>query len=451
VSIILEIMSLPSEKKRQASDTGGPGFAVIDLETTGVFTRRDRIVEVGVVLLDVYGDVIEEWDTLVNPARDVGPTGIHGIRPRDLVDAPAFADIASQLADLLTGRVPVAHNVAFDLRFLLSEYSALGYPQMPLRYQNGICTMHLARDYLPYSPRSLGDCCRTAGWEPDEQHAALADARASARLFHHYLGRVNGDEPWLSLVDEAPTWDWPLVPGAGDGRPRLPRQQVRTDREARSRGAGPDHFLARLLPGLPRVTTPAAAESYLSVLDDVLADRRIDPGEADELVDLAVGFGLDRSSVGTLHRRYLLGLARAAWEDGQVTELERQDLFDVAELLGLPRAAVAEAIDAVRAYSPSSDTPSPSSDAPDVPRGSLTLSAGDRICFTGDMSRPRTELRAVAEAAGLVVTGSVSGKTTVLVCADAASLSGKAQRARQLGTTVISEPKFHQLMAAMNG
>lgn len=195
--------------------------------------------------------------------------------------------------------------------------------------------------------------------------------------------------------------------------------------------------------GEPRgawVPQPPMADAYLAVLDDVLADRKVDPKEADSLVELATELGLDRGTVKDLHHRYLQSLARAAWEDGLVEEHEREDLEDVALLLGLSAHDVDEALDAARGFAGSSSTPA----------GSIELAPDDRVCFTGEMSRPRADLQAMAMAAGLVVTSSVSRKTTVLVCADADSMSGKARKAREVGTTVISEPKFHQLLSRMS-
>ncbi|WP_143026021.1 exonuclease domain-containing protein [Leucobacter chromiiresistens] len=62
------------------------GFAVIDFETTGfVPERNDRVVEVGVVLLDETGQQEHSWTTLVNPRRDVGASHVHGISGGDLL------------------------------------------------------------------------------------------------------------------------------------------------------------------------------------------------------------------------------------------------------------------------------------------------------------------------------------------------------------------------------
>ena len=65
-------------------------FAVIDCETTGLYTA-DRIIEIAVVIIDHRtGQIINEYDTLINPQRDVGPAGIHGIVPSMLQLAPTF-------------------------------------------------------------------------------------------------------------------------------------------------------------------------------------------------------------------------------------------------------------------------------------------------------------------------------------------------------------------------
>ncbi|TXK42153.1 hypothetical protein FR742_23595 [Nonomuraea sp. C10] len=94
--------------------TSGPtGYAVIDVETTGPRPSwHDRIVEVGVVLLDPRGLVTGEWSTLVNPERDLGPQRIRGLTAAGVRHAPTFKEIAGSLAGLLRGRVPVAQSVS---------------------------------------------------------------------------------------------------------------------------------------------------------------------------------------------------------------------------------------------------------------------------------------------------------------------------------------------------
>ncbi|MEV8436254.1 exonuclease domain-containing protein [Actinosynnema sp. NPDC051121] len=162
------------------------GYAVVDVETTGFAARgSDRVVEVAVVGLDDAGRVTDEWCTLLNPGRDLGPQHVHRIRAADVWHAPTFAQAAGAVAARLAGRVVVAHNLSFDARFLTAEFARAGV-DLPL---TGLCTMRLADRYLPdRAGRSLRACCEAAGVVLDSAHSALHDARATARLFAHYLG-----------------------------------------------------------------------------------------------------------------------------------------------------------------------------------------------------------------------------------------------------------------------
>jgi len=109
------------------------GFAVVDVESSGLYPRTDRIVEVAMVHVSSDGQVTREFSTLINPGRDVGPTRIHGIRAADVLQAPSFAQAAATLWQLLAGRVIVGHNVPFDARFWKpsSIAAASGCPRRP--------------------------------------------------------------------------------------------------------------------------------------------------------------------------------------------------------------------------------------------------------------------------------------------------------------------------------
>jgi DNA polymerase-3 subunit epsilon len=67
-------------------------YAVIDIETTGFSpAHHHRILEIGVVLVDDEGNLVYEWETLVNPQRDVAATEIHGLSAADVCRAPGDA------------------------------------------------------------------------------------------------------------------------------------------------------------------------------------------------------------------------------------------------------------------------------------------------------------------------------------------------------------------------
>jgi DNA polymerase III subunit epsilon len=153
-------------------------YAVVDVETTGLNPGwHDRIAEVAVILVDPDGREEQSWTSLVNPQRDLGPQHIHGITAAEARRAPTFDQLAGQLAQLLRGRVLVAHNLPFDALFLAAEYSRLG-AKLPAHRDVGLCTMRLATQYLP-AGRSLADCCLVADVALTNAHSALHVASAA--------------------------------------------------------------------------------------------------------------------------------------------------------------------------------------------------------------------------------------------------------------------------------
>ena len=111
-------------KNQTNSESTEKQFVVLDTETTGLF-KNDRIVEIGAIVIQ-GNEILEEWSTLINPNRDLGPIHIHGITPTMVSMAPSFAEIANDLARLLNGRTLVCHNAHFDIRMLSQEFNRLG-------------------------------------------------------------------------------------------------------------------------------------------------------------------------------------------------------------------------------------------------------------------------------------------------------------------------------------
>ena len=393
-------------------------FAVIDIETTGLSpAHHHRVVEVAVVLVDDAGAPVYEWETMVNPQRDVGAGEIHGLTAADLYTAPTFDRIAGELASLMQGRVPVAHNLSFDAPFLASEYLRLG-AAIPLTPTTGLCTMRLAGRYLAGGPRNLTACCECAACPIESAHSALGDARATALLLSRYM-QIDGDfeRSWMEVITVAENGVWPsLVPPHAQG---VSRHQAATTTG--------EHFLARLASRTPRSEMHPEANSYLALLDRVLLDRLISRHEEDDLVSAAEMMGLSREDATELHRLYLSALGRLALEDGVFTPDERNDLTVVAGLLGLPPQAVDEAL--------AGDSPS---QAVICGPGSFSLKPGDAVVFTGEVPGiERAQLEYQARALGLRVASAVSGKTHLVVASDPDSLSGKARRARELGVPIV--------------
>lgn len=198
------------------------GFAVIDLETTGFsWADGDRVIEVGVILLDPLGAPNGGWTTLVNPDRPITGTRIHHIAQRDVIHAPAFADIAGLLASSCSGRVLVAHNLAFDSYFLHHELTTAGL-DVGLGPRAGVCTMELAGHYMPGVSRALDPLCDAAGIEIRHRHWALWDAEATARLLRRFIeADPTFHRHWREGIERSLAVRWPA--GVLDGARLLPR------------------------------------------------------------------------------------------------------------------------------------------------------------------------------------------------------------------------------------
>ncbi|SDM21071.1 exonuclease domain-containing protein [Allokutzneria albata] len=386
------------------------GYAVLDVETTGLSSGwHDRVVEIGVVLLDRDGAVTGDWCTLVNPGRDLGPQHIHGITAAEVRRAPAFPEIAAELAGLLAGRVIVAHNLAFDARFVAAEFARAGMG-VPVRSDLGLCTMELSKSYLKTSSRSLAACCAVAGIPLQRAHSALDDAYAAAGLMVTYLGlEAARPEPWAELVDGALVRPWPLSPG-GPAVPTVRRGTTETGL-----------FVERIPRSYDAVAVLSEVDGYLEVLDRTLIDRVLSASEQDELVEAATVRGIDRAMADALHRRYLAEFAPPSPADRAA----------VADLLGLPAELA--------------DRP-----AERAVWGTFALRPGDRITFTGETVKPRELWQDEARSAGLVVSPpNICKWTRVLVAADPDSLSAKARKARDYRVPVVVEDGFARLLAEM--
>ncbi|WP_433609621.1 exonuclease domain-containing protein [Dactylosporangium sp. CA-139114] len=406
-------------------------YAVIDLETTGLHTsRHDRVVEIAIVHVGPRGDIESEWCTLVNPERDLGPQHIHGITAAEARVAPRFAQLAGAVAGRLRGRVPVAHNWAFDGQFLAAEFARMGIVA-PVRYEAGLCTMRLAGQFFPGSSRGLADCCAAAGIALTRAHSALHDARAAARLLAHFLRVTGQPPPWAHRFAGAPD-AWPAL--ADSGVALVGR---------RAEGQVEEHFLGRLVDRMPRSHRPDA-DAYLEVLDRALLDRHVSAAEADALVAVAQRLGLGRADVVELHRQYLQALAAFAAADGIVTAEERDDLETVARLLGLGGGQAAQMVRMARHAASllgAGTSPVPRQRGGGA-RQRFRLEAGDLVVFTGDMGEPREVWAARAGAAGLRVGAGVTRKTRLLVAADPDTMSGKGKKAAEYGIPVVHPAAF---------
>jgi DNA polymerase-3 subunit epsilon len=178
-------------------------FAVVDVETTGGRPLTgDRITEIAVVVVK-DGAIDEVYETLVNPERSIPPfiTRLTNISWEMVRDRSPFRDVCGDVLRALEGRVFVAHNAAFDWRFVSAEVARSTGRELTGRR---LCTVRLARRLLPQlRSRSLDWVARHYGVDiPGHmRHRAGGDAMATAHCLIRLLddARYHGCERWSEL------------------------------------------------------------------------------------------------------------------------------------------------------------------------------------------------------------------------------------------------------------
>jgi DNA polymerase-3 subunit epsilon len=414
---------------------------VLDVETTGLSPRSDRIVEIAVVTTDSRGRPQHEWSSRVNPEGPVGATHIHGITDADVASAPHFAELIPCLNQLLAGVTVAAHNAKFDLAFVRAEYSRAGWA---LPWVPSLCTLEASDRYLPHlGRRRLVDCCWAYGITLGNAHSALADAAATAGLLAAYLQCAQaGDDraTYHALTTAAATVRWPSAPSSrphraipvpAHVRARPPRPASRPLVELLDRHSLPD----ALDEGAPSGSLP-----YLEMLAEALEDGMLTDDERNALIELADAYEMAPQDVYDAHRGFLLALAHQAMDDGKVTRVERTELERIATLLGLQVTllrATLERAEQARTYRLSQGLRPLSSD--------WTLGdpvrVGDKVVFTGCDPAQRVDLEARAERLGVRVIGAVSRRVSMLVT-DGGFAGTKAAESLRLGVRSVHPDQF---------
>jgi len=166
---------LPSTLLKEAE------FCVLDVETTGLSARNNRVIEIGIVKVTNL-KVVDKYTTLVNPGCDIPYfiTQFTGIANRDVANSPGFNDVAEKIEEFIGNSVISGHNLSFDEGFLRYEFIRSGFE--PLSNLN-VCTLKLARKIFPtLKSKSLASVTTHLGIKNRDSHRALSDAEATAQI-----------------------------------------------------------------------------------------------------------------------------------------------------------------------------------------------------------------------------------------------------------------------------
>src|SRR5690606_34991904 len=97
-------------------------LAIVDVETTGTSYKNGGVIDIGILRVE-NGQVVQTMQQLINPGAQIPAfvTQLTGITNDDLEGAPMFADVATDVYELLEDCIFVAHNVRFDYAFIKEE------------------------------------------------------------------------------------------------------------------------------------------------------------------------------------------------------------------------------------------------------------------------------------------------------------------------------------------
>ncbi len=176
-------------------------LVVLDLETTGTWIEKDRIIEIAMIRLNPDGTE-QTFESKVNPCMPIPPvvSELTGIKDEDVKNAPTFTLIAAKVIEFLGDADLAGFNAErFDIPLLNREFSDAGVKfSMSGRAifdAQKVYHLHQKRDlsaaYLFYCQKDLKDA-----------HSALADTRATLDILEEQITRYgNGNAHIDALKD----------------------------------------------------------------------------------------------------------------------------------------------------------------------------------------------------------------------------------------------------------
>lgn len=174
-------------------------FVVFDLETTGLNTNVDKIIEIGAVKV-TNGEIVDRYSTFVNPQEHITEkiSKLTGIYDDMVENAPTENEILPEFLDFIGDSVVVAHNAGFDTAFLKRYAKANS-----IIFDNTIIdTVELGKTLLPkLNNFKLDTICEAVGVSLENHHRAVDDAEATAECFIKFIDMLKelGEETVDSL------------------------------------------------------------------------------------------------------------------------------------------------------------------------------------------------------------------------------------------------------------
>jgi len=197
---VVEAMIVAVEPEPDAFAAADPRILVFDVETTGTDKKRDQIIELCVQRGLDDGAASRTWRFRPAIAISPGAQAVHGISMDDLLDCPAFARCAAEIAAVFAeAHVVIGYNLAFDIDMLQAEYERCGQPLLDFA---GKTIVDAFRLWQQCEPRSLQHAHRRfVGDGFAAAHSASADVAATGRVLRGMLSAFElADRDWSAIA-----------------------------------------------------------------------------------------------------------------------------------------------------------------------------------------------------------------------------------------------------------
>ena len=171
----------PKDKKIDEEE-----FVVFDIETTGLNSHFNKIIEIGAVKIKA-GRIIDRYSQLINPGISIPYhiTEITSITNEQVANQPKIDEAIEKFVEFVGDAVLVAHNAPFDMGFIKRDVKKC----LNINLENSVIdTLQMARDLFPDLKKyGLGDLNKVLGLALENHHRAVDDSQATANMFIIFL------------------------------------------------------------------------------------------------------------------------------------------------------------------------------------------------------------------------------------------------------------------------
>lgn len=180
-------------------------LVVFDLETTGLATAEDKILEIAYEKILPSGEILSAVHR-INPGRPIPPEAseINGIFDADVAEAPSFAKLSYELWNMFDGADVSGFNiVGFDLPFLKTEFSRVGknFDYTSKRIVDVKVLYHSKEARDMFAPRNLTAAYKLyCGKDHTTAHTGAGDVRATVEILEAQLTRYPEFCNWQTIA-----------------------------------------------------------------------------------------------------------------------------------------------------------------------------------------------------------------------------------------------------------